>query len=179
MATVTLKEAMEIIWKRYSGLYAYIEQETGINGSTFRNAYEGKSQPELPTINKIVESAMKIVEEDVTNRLVDSVPAQPDDKKYRLCQNCKIWKETSEFERPPTQDPLSYCYKCRFASMRKSVQDEERIKDDVIRKNQELAKEMFERMNDVERFKGIVDDVSQELAEMLSMIRKRTHYDVV
>ena len=30
MASVTLKEALEIIWTRYSGLYAYIEQELGI-----------------------------------------------------------------------------------------------------------------------------------------------------
>ena len=172
MATVTLEEALHIIWKRYSGLYAYIEQQTGINNSTFRNAYEGKSKPELPTINKIIEEAMKIVEEDANKKVSVVENGEHEDladKKFHKCDNCK---------KSPTQDPLSYCYKCRFASAHKAAKDEVKIKDEVIEKNKTLSREMFTKMEETERFKGIVDDVQQELVEMLTMIRKRSNYDV-
>ena len=143
------------------------------NGQTFRNVYEGKSQPEIGTINKIVEHANKLVSEDVNRRIVDSDATPVDDRKYRLCQNCKNWKETGEFEKQPTQDPLSYCYKCRFAAMRKAVLEEERIKDEQIEKNKQLAHQLIACIERSEQYKKMLEEMEFGLQNMVGAFRRR------
>lgn len=191
MAKMFLKEALEIIWERYSGLYAYIEQESGIDATTFRNAYEGKVRPELPTVNKIVEHAMKLVEHGGSaSRLIRTsndedynidIPANGSDKKYLQCRNCMKWKETIEFDKRPNTDPLSYCYKCQHEKMRKAILAEERIKDQKIAEIAELKVKIasmsawsVEEMEDrLRTYRELIDDMAEGMKNVATMANRR------